>query len=151
MKKFLLFFLLIIVDIISKKYVYDLIDLNTFIPITFFIDLTHIHNFGISFGLFSGLISSWILVIIGLIVTAFIYYLMLSALDIAEEWGLLLIITGALANIIDRSINGYVIDFIYFNYNSFYWPAFNIADIYITIGVMMLVFNVILKFKKRKL
>ena len=151
MKKFLIFFLLVVIDIISKKYVYNLIDLNSFVPLTFFIDLTHIHNFGISFGLFSGLISPWFLVIIGLIVTIFIYYLMFSASDIIEEWGLLLIITGALGNIIDRSINGYVIDFIYLHYGSFYWPAFNIADIYITIGVMMLVFNVILKFKKRKL
>ena len=150
MKKFLLFFLLIIIDIISKKYVYDLIDLNTFIPITFFIELTHIHNFGISFGLFSGLISAWFLVIIGLIITIFIYYLMRSSSDIIEEWGLLLIITGALANIIDRSINGYVIDFIYFHYQSFYWPAFNIADIYITIGILMIILNLVMNFKKKK-
>ena len=151
MKKIILFFLFIFVDIISKKYVYNLIDLNTFVPITFFIELTHIHNFGISFGLFSGLISSWILVIIGLIVTIFVYYLMLSSSDIIEEWGLFLIIIGALSNILDRSINGYVIDFIYFHYNSFYWPAFNIADIYITIGIMMLILNIIMNFKKRKL
>ena len=151
MKKFLIFFLLVVIDIISKKYVYNLIDLNSFIPLTFFIDLTHIHNFGISFGLFSGLISPWFLVIIGLIVTIFIYYLMFSASDIIEEWGLLLIITGALGNIIDRSINGYVIDFIYLHYGSFYWPAFNIADIYITIGIMMIILNVIINFKKRKL
>ena len=76
---------------------------------------------------------------------------MLSSSDIIEEWGLLLIITGALANIIDRSINGYVIDFIYLHYDSFYWPAFNIADIYITIGIMMIILNVIINFKKRKL
>ena len=151
MKKFLIFFLLVVIDIISKKYVYNLIDLNSFVPLTFFIDLTHIHNFGISFGLFSGLISPWFLVIIGLIVTIFIYYLMFSASDIIEEWGLLLIITGALGNIIDRSINGYVIDFIYLHYSSFYWPAFNIADIYITIGIMMIILNVIINFKKRKL
>ena len=151
MKKFLIFFLLVVIDIISKKYVYNLIDLNSFVPLTFFIDLTHIHNFGISFGLFSGLISPWFLVIIGLIVTIFIYYLMFSASDIIEEWGLLLIITGALGNIIDRSINGYVIDFIYLHYGSFYWPAFNIADIYITIGIMMIILNVIINFKKRKL
>ena len=151
MKKFLIFFLLVVIDIISKKYVYNLIDLNSFVPLTFFIDLTHIHNFGISFGLFSGLISPWFLVIIGLIVKIFIYYLMFSASDIIEEWGLLLIITGALGNIIDRSINGYVIDFIYLHYGSFYWPAFNIADIYITIGIMMIILNVIINFKKRKL
>ncbi len=76
---------------------------------------------------------------------------MFSASDIIEEWGLLLIITGALGNIIDRSINGYVIDFIYLHYGSFYWPAFNIADIYITIGIMMIILNVIINFKKRKL
>ncbi len=151
MKKFIIFLILVAIDIISKKYVYYLIDLNTFIPVNFFIELTHIHNFGISFGLFAGLISPWFLIIIGLIVTIFIYYLMLSSSDIIEEWGLLLIITGALANIIDRSINGYVIDFIYLHYDSFYWPAFNIADIYITIGIMMIILNVIINFKKRKL
>lgn len=150
MKKFILFLLFIVIDIISKKYVYNIIDLNTFIPITFFIELTHIHNFGISFGLFSGLVSSWILVIIGLLVTIFIYYLMRSASDIIEEWGLFLVITGALANIIDRLINGYVIDFIYLHYNSFSWPAFNIADIYITIGIMMVILNLIINFKKTR-
>jgi len=149
-KKFILFLLFIVIDIISKKYVYNIIDLNTFIPITFFIELTHIHNFGISFGLFSGLVSSWILVIIGLLVTIFIYYLMRSASDIIEEWGLFLVITGALANIIDRLINGYVIDFIYLHYNSFSWPAFNIADIYITIGIMMVILNLIINFKKTR-
>ena len=150
MKKFILFLLFIVIDIISKKYVYNIIDLNTFIPISFFIELTHIHNFGISFGLFSGLVSSWILVIIGLLVTIFIYYLMRSASDIIEEWGLFLVITGALANIIDRLINGYVIDFIYLHYNSFSWPAFNIADIYITIGIMMVILNLIINFKKTR-
>ncbi len=151
MKKYLLLVLLVIIDIISKKFVYNLIDLNTFISITFFMELTHIHNFGISFGLFSGLISSWILVIIGLLVTIFIYYLMQNSSDIVEEWGLFLIITGAIANILDRSINGYVIDFIFFHYNSFSWPAFNIADIYITIGIMMIILSIIKNFKKRKL
>tara|TARA_B100002051_G_C16420344_1_gene479076 strand:+ start:64 stop:519 length:456 start_codon:yes stop_codon:yes gene_type:complete len=150
-KKYLLLVLLVIIDIISKKFVYNLIDLNTFISITFFMELTHIHNFGISFGLFSGLISSWILVIIGLLVTIFIYYLMQNSSDIVEEWGLFLIITGAIANILDRSINGYVIDFIFFHYNSFSWPAFNIADIYITIGIMMIILSIIKNFKKRKL
>ena len=145
MIKFFIFFVLVASDLLSKKIVFDSIDLHTFISLTFFLDLTHIHNFGISFGLFSGLISPWLLIILGLLVVSFIFYLMKSASDMFEEWSLLIIISGALSNIIDRIFNGYVIDFIYFHYKDFFWPAFNFADIYITIGIIMIVINVLRK------
>ena len=145
MIKFFIFFALVAFDLLSKKIVFELIDLHIFIPLTFFLDLTHIHNFGISFGLFSGLISPWVLVILGLLVVIFIFYLMRSASDTLEELGLLIIISGAISNIIDRIYNGYVIDFIYFHYKDFYWPAFNFADIYITIGIIMIVINILRK------
>jgi len=143
--KFFIFFVLVGFDLLSKKIVFDSIDLHTFIPLTFFLDLTHIHNFGVSFGLFSGLISPWILIFLGLLVVAFIFYLMRSASNILEQWGLLIIISGAISNIIDRIFNGYVIDFIYLHYKNFYWPAFNFADIYITIGIIMIIINVLRK------
>ena len=148
MNKFIIFLILISFDFISKKIVYELIDLNTFIPLTFFLDLTHIHNFGVSFGLFAGLISPWILVVIGLLVVVFIYYLMISSSDKIEKMGLLIIISGAISNIIDRILNGYVIDFIYLNYRDLYWPAFNFADIYITLGIMMILSSFFRKIKK---
>ena len=145
MIKFFIFFILVVFDLLSKKIVFDSIDLHTFISLTFFLDLTHIHNFGISFGLFSGLISPWLLIILGLLVVGFIFYLMKSASDMFEEWSFLIIISGALSNIIDRIFNGYVIDFIYFHYKYFFWPAFNFADIYITIGIIMIVINILRK------
>ena len=145
MIKFFIFFVLVAFDLLSKKIVFDSIDLHTFISLTFFLDLTHIHNFGISFGLFSGLISPWLLIIIGLLVVGFIFYLMKSASDMFEEWSFLIIISGALSNIIDRIFNGYVIDFIYFHYKDFFWPTFNFADIYITIGIIMIVINILRK------
>ena len=145
MIKFFIFFVLVAFDLLSKKIVFDSIDLHTFISLTFFLDLTHIHNFGISFGLFSGLISPWLLIILGLLVVGFIFYLMKSASDMFEEWSFLIIISGALSNIIDRIFNGYVIDFIYFHYIDFFWPAFNFADIYITIGIIMIVINILRK------
>ena len=80
-----------------------------------------------------------------MLVVAFIYYLMKNASDTLEEWGLLIIISGALSNIIDRIFNGYVIDFIYFHYKDFFWPAFNFADIYITIGIIMIIINIFRK------
>ena len=145
MIKFIIFFVLVVFDLFSKKIVFDLIGLHTFIPLTSFLDLTHIHNFGVSFGLFSGVISPWILVILGLLVVTFIFYLMKSTSDNLEEWSLLIIISGAISNIIDRIFNGYVIDFIYFHYKDFFWPAFNFADIYITIGIIMIIINILRK------
>ena len=80
-----------------------------------------------------------------MLVVGFIFYLMKSASDTFEKWSLLIIISGALSNIIDRIFNGYVIDFIYFHYKDFFWPTFNFADIYITIGIIMLVINILRK------
>ena len=139
--KLLIFFLLILSDYFSKKLIFNLIDLNNFISILPFLDIAHIHNYGISFGLFSGIISAWIIVIIGAIITVFIVFWMFQISNPLEKWGLFLIIAGAVSNLIDRFINEYVLDFIYFHYKDFYWPAFNLADIYITIGVLIIIYR----------
>ena len=149
MIKILLLLLLIILDLFTKQLIINYIQLHEFIVINFFIDLTHIHNFGVSFGLFSGYISFWVLALIGLLIVFFIYYLMLTSNDKFEKIGLFIIIGGALSNILDRLIHGYVIDFISIHYNKFYWPAFNLADIYITIGILMIIFNIFKKFYKK--
>ena len=82
-------------------------------------------------------------------VVFFIIFLLINAQDKLEQWGLFIIICGALANIIDRFLNGYVIDFIYLHINQYYWPAFNFADIYISIGIIMILLNVLRKIKKQ--
>ena len=148
LKKIIIFLFLVLSDLLSKHFVFNYIDLYQFITISYFFDITHIHNFGVSFGLFSGKISSLILIIIGLLVTAFVTYLYVNSSDILERWGLFIIICGAIANIIDRSTNGYVIDFLYFHINQFYWPAFNFADIYISIGIIMIIVNMVKKINK---
>ena len=149
MIKLLIVLCLFILDILTKKLVFNAIDLNNFVTLTFFLDLAHIHNFGISFGLFSGMISPWILIFIALIVTGIIFYMMILAKNSIEKWGLVFIITGAISNIFDRLMNGYVIDFIYFHFRDFYWPAFNFADIYISIGVCIILFQFLKDLNKR--
>ena len=149
MQKILIFLLLVLLDLLSKYIVFNYIDLYQFIKITYFFDITHIHNFGVSFGLFSGIIPSLVLIFIGLLVTAFVMYLYINANDTLEHWGLFIIICGAIANIVDRSINGYVIDFLYFHINQFYWPAFNFADIYITFGIFTLLYQILNELNKR--
>ncbi len=148
LQKFFILLLLVLADLLSKYIVFNFIDLYQFIKITKFLDLTHIHNFGVSFGLFSETIPSLVIIFISTLVVFFIMYLLLNSQDILEQWGLFIIICGAIANIIDRSLNGYVIDFIYFHLYQFYWPAFNFADIYISIGIIMIIFNMLKKIKK---
>ena len=148
MRKILIFLLLVLFDILSKYIVFNYVDLYQFIKITNLFDITHIHNFGVSFGLFSGTIPSLVLILIGLFVTAFVIYLYINSSDTLERWGLFIIICGAIGNIVDRTINGYVIDFLYLHINQYYWPAFNFADIYISIGIIMIIVNMVKKFIK---
>ena len=149
MNKFFFIILLIILDFITKKIVFDYLSLNSFIIILPVLDFAHIHNYGISFGLFSGMISSKMIILITSIVTIAIIYLLIQASNTVEKWGLTLIIAGAISNIFDRAINNYVLDFIYLHYKDFYWPAFNFADIYITVGVLMILFQVFKEFKNK--
>ena len=150
MKKFLILVFLIFLDLFLKNLVFNSIYLNNFIPITSFFDLAHIHNYGISFGLFSGFITSWIIVVISSLITLFIFYLYFQSNNILEKWAYFAIIAGALSNIIDRGINGYVLDYLYFHYKEFYWPAFNFADIYISLGVFMIIIKLFKDFNNKR-
>jgi len=147
--KLFIILILFVCDFISKKIIYTSIDLNSFIKILPIIDLTHIHNFGISFGLFSGILNSWIIVFIGIIITLIIIFLTFQTNDIFEKWGFILIISGAISNIFDRTINNYVLDFIYLHYRDFYWPAFNLADIYITLGILIIIYKFVKEIIKK--
>ena len=147
--RLLIVILLIFSDFFSKKIIFHSIELNKLISIVPFFDLTHIHNYGIAFGLFSGLISSKMIILITSVVTIAIIYLLIQASNTVEKWGLTLIIAGAISNIFDRAINNYVLDFIYLHYKDFYWPAFNFADIYISVGVFIVVLQLLKDLHKR--
>ena len=147
-KLFLIFFLFFF-DILSKKLVFIYLDLNSFYPLTSFLDLAHIHNFGISFGLFAGQLPPWFLSLIGIFVIFSIIYMMIKSDKNIEKWALAMIIAGGTSNIFDRLMNGYVIDFIYLHYKEVYWPAFNFADIYISVGISIFLYQVLKDLNKR--
>ena len=149
MFKIFLIFILIILDFFIKKIIFYTVNLNDFVMITSFFDLAHIHNFGVSFGLFSGTFSYLFFVIVALLLTAVVILMYFKSKKNLEKWGLIAIIAGALANIIDRFFNGYVIDYLYFHVGNFYWPAFNFADIYITIGVLIIILQFFKDFNNR--
>ena len=147
--KLFIFLLLILFDYFTKKLIFNLIDLNTFVTILPFMDITHLHNYGITFGLFSGILPPWFIAFISAILIIIIVFWMFQISNPLEKWGFLFIITGAVSNLGDRIINDYVLDFIYMHYQDFYWPAFNFADIYITIGVLIIIYHNIMIFKKK--
>ena len=137
--KLLVVVLLVLLDFLSKKIVFNFIGFNKLVPIMPFIDITHIHNYGISFGLFAGVLPFWFIVLVGIVMTILLLFWMSKISNELEKWGILLIVAGAISNIGDRLINNYVLDFIFLHYKQHYWPAFNFADIYISVGVLIII------------
>ena len=136
--------LLISIDFISKYLIINLISNKTIIIIKNFLKFLYVKNTGAAFGIMSGNII--ILVIVTLILLFYIIKEVKNNVD--NKWTLLsylLILSGAIGNLIDRVFRGYVVDFISFTLFNKEMAVFNIADSYITIGVFLLI---ILLFKK---
>ncbi|MBL0318850.1 MAG: signal peptidase II [Alphaproteobacteria bacterium] len=131
----------------------------TFMPIMRMFNLVLVHNRGISFGMFSDLHRSEFIftAIACLISVTLLVWVRKSALLIMPV-GTGLIIGGAFGNVVDRLRYGYVIDFLDFHLGEYHWPAFNVADSVIFIGVTLLCFGSVLEdyrlkkdtFKKRE-
>ena len=138
MIKIFVFIIFVLSDLFTKFLIQNYLFLNQSIKINQFFDIVYVQNYGVSFGLFSSEIPHWVLVLIALLVVILILFLMIISNKNLEKNAYFLIIAGAIGNIIDRILNSYVVDFISLHYEMFYWPAFNFADIYITIGIIML-------------
>ena len=106
------------------------------IEIFSFLNITFVRNTGISFGLFSngGLLNRYFFTILALIIGLTLLIIAFLNIDKIARFSLLFISAGAIGNAIDRIYFGGVIDFIdfFFLYN-LHWPAFNLADIFITL------------------
>jgi len=139
--KILIFFIFVFFDLTSKFIVKNNLTLNQSIEINKFLDLVYVQNYGVSFGLLSGTVSHWFLIVIGSLIVLLIFYLAIISKKNIEKLAYFIIIIGAISNILDRAINTYVVDFISIHYANYYWPAFNLADIYITIGIIVLIIS----------
>tara|TARA_Y100000996_G_scaffold407006_1_gene384084 strand:+ start:998 stop:1450 length:453 start_codon:yes stop_codon:yes gene_type:complete len=149
--KFIILIILILIDFFSKKFISSFIYLNDSVTILPFFKIVHFQNKGIAFGLFQNVLPPWLIILITIIIIIFLFYLLLSSLNQFEKWGIFFIISGALSNLLDRFINNFVLDFIYLHYNKVAWPAFNFADMYITTGLLLIIFCVIREaYKNRK-
>ena len=142
LKKFSLNFIVLtiifLIDRISKIYVLKLVEVDIYV--TSYLNLFLIWNKGIAFGLLSideSLIYNIITVIIGLIIIVILF--MIWKNNNIKRYFLLSIAGGALGNFYDRVAYSAVPDFIDVHYQEFHWFVFNVADIFITIGVFCLI------------
>jgi len=131
----------VVIDQVSKVYV--LTEIVEDMQANEFLNLVHVWNKGISFGLFSGEDSNFIFMGLTTLITLVLLYLLSKAQERALIISYVFIIGGALGNLIDRIKYGAVFDFIDLHISGFHWPAFNIADAFICIGGGMLFVSII--------
>ena len=147
-------FLIFISDRLSKIYIINesLKNLDNFILKSTYLNIRLIWNEGIAFGLFSfddKFLYHFLSLLILVIILVIIYMIIKS--DGLKKFSLMLILGGALGNFYDRIAYGAVPDFIDFHINGFHWFIFNIADIFITLGVICLIYVEVFLDKKDKI
>jgi signal peptidase II len=108
-----------------------------------FLNLTHVRNTGVAFGLFASdgaSSSSWVLALLGLAALAAVaaYFWLTPGRDRFLLVALALVLGGAVGNLIDRLSSGAVTDFVDVYLGSHHWPAFNVADSAISIGIVLM-------------
>ena len=149
----LLVFSIFFLDRFSKIYVIylDKKFLGSDIFSTKFLNIILIWNEGIAFGLFSfnEKIFYNILTTLILLIILIIFFMILKSRGF-KKYSLLLILGGALGNVYDRIIYNAVPDFIDFHVGNFHWFIFNIADVFITLGIIFMIFLEITDMKTEK-
>ena len=133
--------LVIVVDQVSKIIVLSALGPFQGVSVTPFLNLVVVLNTGISFGLFAseGELGRYLLVALALIVSIILMRWLASSTNRFICAALGMIIGGAFGNVIDRLVHKAVVDFLDFHLYGWHWPAFNVADSAITIGVALFV------------
>ena len=138
----------IALDLYTKQLIQKVFQFGEQLRITNFLDIVHFHNEGAAFGFLNnaGGWQKWFFTSIAAVASLVIIYLLKKHQN--EKlfcFGLALILGGALGNLYDRITLGYVVDFLSFHWNNNYFPAFNVADSAISVGVGILLLD---SFKK---
>ena len=144
---YLLSLAVIVLDHITKFLATWKLEYGQLVPLLPVLDLTLLHNRGAAFSFLSdaGGWQRWFFTAVAIGVSAWIA-LWLHRLPAGKRWlsaSLALILGGAVGNLIDRVIQGYVVDFIFVHWGDSYFPAFNVADSAITVGAIMMMVDVL--------
>ncbi len=155
MKKYLYFLLPLIyvaLDHITKFLVIKNIPYHSYIKINDYFSIVNVSNSGVAFSMFQNN-NLFFIILVSLVIIALIYFFYKNKNEFTkiQTHALLLILAGGTGNLIDRVFRGAVVDFIDVGYKEIYrWPAFNVADSCVCIGVTLFVISLLFFNKKAK-
>lgn len=142
-------------DQLTKLAITESLTLYQRVPVLPLLDLVHLHNTGAAFSFLAGASGwqNWLFASVALVVsTALVWWLCTlprSGRGVLAL-GLALVLGGAIGNLVDRLLYGYVIDFILVHYREWSYPAFNVADSAITCGVALILFDELVLGRRRR-
>jgi signal peptidase II len=145
--------LLALLDQLTKVLILGAFEHGQATPITSFFNLVRVHNSGAAFSFLADASGwqRWFFTAIGVAATVFIVYLLRA--HPGEKlfcFALACILGGAVGNVIDRLLHGYVVDFLDFHWGGWHFPAFNLADSAITLGAICLILDELLRVRRSK-
>lgn len=152
LKEILIIFFLILIDQIVKilclKY---LKPIDSFKIIEDFFHLSYVENKGAAFGIFQGARYIFIFLTVAVLIFCFNYYKKIpkSKFEMVSKISFILIISGAIGNLIDRAFRGYVIDMFHFIFWGNSFAVFNIADIFVVLGTVLFALVIIFSEPKK--
>ena len=143
---------ILLIDFLSKNKIISIFKdgIVEKIYVNEYLDFILVFNTGISYGLFSGGgdFQKWILISLSILIIIFLLSLIRNESTILSKLGISFIIGGALGNVLDRFTYGAVVDFISLHAKGFSWYIFNIADMFIVIGVILFILSQFILSKK---
>jgi signal peptidase II len=143
--------LVLLIDQFTKVLVLGAFRLGDSTPVTSFFNLVRVHNHGAAFSFLAaaGGWQRWFFTGIGVAAALFMVWMLRShAGQTLFCLAISLILGGAVGNVIDRLLHGYVVDFLDFFWGSWHFPAFNMADSAITLGAGLLILDEILRVRR---
>ncbi len=146
-------FAILVADQLTKLAIASTYQLGDTTVVTSFFNLTRVHNTGAAFSFLAGASGwqRWFFTAIGIVATVVILTMLRKhAGQRLMAFALACILGGALGNVIDRVVFGYVVDFLQFHYAGWYFPSFNLADTAITIGATSLILDEILRLRRSR-
>ena len=151
---YLLACLIVVIDQLTKYWVSSVFSYGETLELLPVLNLTLVHNMGAAFSFLSdaGGWQRWFFAVVSLVVSIVlvVWLYRLPARQTLLATALALVLGGAVGNLWDRVVLGYVIDFIDFHYQNHHWPAFNVADAAITLGAVLLILESFLAPKSSK-
>lgn len=138
--------LVIVLDLGTKALASAMLDYGVPVPVMPMFNLTLLHNTGAAFSFLAGESGwqRWFFVSLAAVVSVVLFRWLksLHPSETRSAIAIVLILGGALGNVYDRVVHGYVVDFLHFYWNGYHFPAFNIADTAITIGAGLMILDI---------